>query len=305
MQSPSSARETVRDLLVQALGALARDGIIPAVPAQRPDRAREARRARRLRVERRAGDREGRRASRRARWPRRSSRACRRARDSPLAEATIAGPGVHQPAPRARVLAAPAAARSSRRATTGGGAPRARRRRSSSSTCRRTRPARSPSRTGGTRAVGDSLTRLLRFAGYPVTPEYYINDAGNQVQMLTLSVWTRYMEAARAADPSRARGRVPRERLQGRLHPRLRPRSLRARRHALGRDGAARRRRADQAVRDRARAGDDPRDAGALRRRRSTSGRASARCTTRATSTRRCARSTPRATSIAATTPSG
>ena len=35
-----------------------------------------------------------------------------------------------------------------------------------------------------------------------MTPEYYINDAGNQVEMLTLSVWTRYMEAARAADPS-------------------------------------------------------------------------------------------------------
>jgi arginyl-tRNA synthetase len=51
-------------------------------------------------------------------------------------------------------------------------------------------------------AVGDSLARLLRFAGYDVTPEYYINDAGNQVQMLALSVWTRYMEAARAADAS-------------------------------------------------------------------------------------------------------
>jgi arginyl-tRNA synthetase len=51
-------------------------------------------------------------------------------------------------------------------------------------------------------AFGDSLTRLMRFAGYTLTPEYYINDAGNQVEMLTLSVWTRYMDAARAADPS-------------------------------------------------------------------------------------------------------
>jgi arginyl-tRNA synthetase len=51
-------------------------------------------------------------------------------------------------------------------------------------------------------AVGDSLTRLLRFAGIRVTAEYYINDAGNQVEMLGLSVWTRYMEAARAADPA-------------------------------------------------------------------------------------------------------
>ncbi len=51
-------------------------------------------------------------------------------------------------------------------------------------------------------AVGDSLTRLLRFAGYDVVREFYINDAGNQVAMLALSVWTRYMEEARAADAS-------------------------------------------------------------------------------------------------------
>jgi arginyl-tRNA synthetase len=51
-------------------------------------------------------------------------------------------------------------------------------------------------------AVGDALARLLRFAGYPVTCEFYVNDAGNQVQMLSLSVWARYMETARAADPS-------------------------------------------------------------------------------------------------------
>ena len=50
-------------------------------------------------------------------------------------------------------------------------------------------------------AVGDSLTRLLRFAGYDVVREFYLNDAGNQVAMLALSVWSRYMEAARATDP--------------------------------------------------------------------------------------------------------
>ena len=50
-------------------------------------------------------------------------------------------------------------------------------------------------------AVGDSLTRLLRYAGYDVVREFYLNDAGNQVAMLALSVWARYMEAARAADP--------------------------------------------------------------------------------------------------------
>jgi len=51
-------------------------------------------------------------------------------------------------------------------------------------------------------AVGDSLTRLLRFAGYDVVREFYLNDAGNQVAMLALSVWTRYMEAARTGDTS-------------------------------------------------------------------------------------------------------
>ncbi len=51
-------------------------------------------------------------------------------------------------------------------------------------------------------AVGDSLTRLLRFAGYDVVREFYLNDAGNQVAMLALSVWARYMESARATDPA-------------------------------------------------------------------------------------------------------
>ncbi len=51
-------------------------------------------------------------------------------------------------------------------------------------------------------AVGDALARLLRFAGYPVTTEFYVNDAGNQVQMLAQSVWSRYMDVARAADPA-------------------------------------------------------------------------------------------------------
>jgi arginyl-tRNA synthetase len=51
-------------------------------------------------------------------------------------------------------------------------------------------------------AVGDALARLLRFAGYPLTTEFYVNDAGNQVQMLAQSVWARYMETARAEDPS-------------------------------------------------------------------------------------------------------
>ena len=111
--------------------------------------------------------------------------------------------------------------------------------------------------------MGDSLTRLLRFAGYPVTPEYYINDAGNQVQMLALSVWARYMEAARAADPSVPEVAFPENGYKG-DYIRAFGRDLFARdgKRWVG-DGAARRHRADQAVRDRAGAGDDSRDAGA------------------------------------------
>lgn len=45
-------------------------------------------------------------------------------------------------------------------------------------------------------AVGDSLARLLRFAGYNVTTEYYLNDAGRQMRLLGLSVWLRAKELA-------------------------------------------------------------------------------------------------------------
>jgi arginyl-tRNA synthetase len=41
---------------------------------------------------------------------------------------------------------------------------------------------------------GDCLVRLLKFAGYDVTAEYYINDAGGQINTLALSVWIRYLE---------------------------------------------------------------------------------------------------------------
>jgi arginyl-tRNA synthetase len=52
-------------------------------------------------------------------------------------------------------------------------------------------------------AVGDALCRLLRFAGYHVGSEYYVNDAGNQVLMLARSTWVRYMELVVERDPSR------------------------------------------------------------------------------------------------------
>jgi arginyl-tRNA synthetase len=42
---------------------------------------------------------------------------------------------------------------------------------------------------------GDALCSLLAFTGYDVTREYYINDAGAQVDVLARSVYLRYREA--------------------------------------------------------------------------------------------------------------
>ncbi len=41
-------------------------------------------------------------------------------------------------------------------------------------------------------AYGDSLANILQFAGYDVTREYYINDAGNQINNLERSIKVRY-----------------------------------------------------------------------------------------------------------------
>ena len=43
--------------------------------------------------------------------------------------------------------------------------------------------------------VGDALARVLEAAGFRVTKEYYVNDAGSQVQTLARSVHLRYREA--------------------------------------------------------------------------------------------------------------
>ena len=44
-------------------------------------------------------------------------------------------------------------------------------------------------------AIGDSICRILSFAGYDVTREYYINDAGSQITHLAESLIERYKEA--------------------------------------------------------------------------------------------------------------
>ncbi|WHX49237.1 arginine--tRNA ligase [Paenibacillus woosongensis] len=43
-------------------------------------------------------------------------------------------------------------------------------------------------------AVGDALCNVLDYAGYEVTREYYINDAGNQVVNLVKSIEARYLQ---------------------------------------------------------------------------------------------------------------
>ncbi len=43
-------------------------------------------------------------------------------------------------------------------------------------------------------AYGDSIVRLLRAVGYQVCAEYYINDAGRQMDILATSIWLRYLE---------------------------------------------------------------------------------------------------------------
>jgi arginyl-tRNA synthetase len=44
-------------------------------------------------------------------------------------------------------------------------------------------------------AFGSSLASVLSAAGYSVQREYYINDAGRQMDILALSVWLRYLQS--------------------------------------------------------------------------------------------------------------
>ena len=55
---------------------------------------------------------------------------------------------------------------------------------------------------------GDALARLLAFAGYAVTREYYINDGGAQVDVLARSAYERYREA-HGETPAIAEGLYP------------------------------------------------------------------------------------------------
>jgi arginyl-tRNA synthetase len=56
--------------------------------------------------------------------------------------------------------------------------------------------------------VGDALARLLAYAGWNVTREYYINDGGAQVDVLARSAYERYREA-HGLSPEIAEGLYP------------------------------------------------------------------------------------------------
>lgn len=43
-------------------------------------------------------------------------------------------------------------------------------------------------------AMGDSLTRIMSFSGYDVTREFYLNDAGVQIENMAKSLQARYLE---------------------------------------------------------------------------------------------------------------
>ena len=43
-------------------------------------------------------------------------------------------------------------------------------------------------------SYGDSLQRIMKKAGFSVTREFYVNDAGNQINNLVRSIYERYKE---------------------------------------------------------------------------------------------------------------
>jgi len=55
-------------------------------------------------------------------------------------------------------------------------------------------------------AFGASLASVLERAGFAVTREYYVNDAGRQMDILALSTWLRYLECAGITVPFPANG---------------------------------------------------------------------------------------------------
>jgi arginyl-tRNA synthetase len=55
--------------------------------------------------------------------------------------------------------------------------------------------------SGRNGAIGDTLARVLRAAGFSVETEYYINDAGSQIRHFGESIYARYAQAAGRDEP--------------------------------------------------------------------------------------------------------
>jgi arginyl-tRNA synthetase len=55
-------------------------------------------------------------------------------------------------------------------------------------------------------AIGDSLSNILEFLGYKVTREYYLNDEGNQMNVLGASIRARYLDLCGAKEEFPADG---------------------------------------------------------------------------------------------------
>lgn len=55
-------------------------------------------------------------------------------------------------------------------------------------------------------AYGECVSALLKATGHDVTKEYYVNDAGRQMDILAASVWLRYLEHAGETVPFPANG---------------------------------------------------------------------------------------------------
>ena len=49
-------------------------------------------------------------------------------------------------------------------------------------------------------ALGDCIANVLEAAGYDVTREFYINDAGNQIEKFGVSLEARYIQLLKGED---------------------------------------------------------------------------------------------------------
>ncbi len=95
-------------------------------------------------------------------------------------------------------------------------------------------------------AYGATIANLLEAVGYRVAREYYINDAGRQMEILAASTWLRYLEQCGE------RFDVSGQRLSRRLPARHRRRAARAEGTALRQNGPRRSSRACRPTRRRA-----------------------------------------------------